>query len=144
MLDISVTNFTRRRIPKTDVIKCARQVLKTLGRKQAELSIVIVGARRMANLNTRYRHKAGTTDVLSFRLSEAQSKLLRGEIVLCYEEVVAGSRREQVKTSNYLKYLLIHGILHLVGYEHENVSAQVSARMEKRQQQLTRKFNVDF
>ena len=145
MLDISVTNLTRQRINKNDIINCARATLRLLHRKSAELSIVIVGARRMATLNARYRHRAGVTDILSFQLSAAVKKTtVSGEIVICYREVVAGARRRGVKISNYLKYLLIHGILHLVGYEHENVGPQVSARMWQRQQQLTRKLNVDF
>lgn len=145
MLDISVTNLTRQRINKRDIIRCARATLRALRRNSAELSIVIVGARRMATLNARYRHRAGITDILSFQLSEAVKKnTVSGEIVICYQEVVTGARRRGSKISNYLKYLLIHGILHLVGYEHENVSRNVSARMWQRQQKLTRKLNVDF
>ena len=75
----------------------------------------------MAELNEQYRHKSGTTNVLSFPFENppgAESNIL-GDIVVC-APVVEREAREQGKTlMSHWSHMVVHGILHLRGYDHE-------------------------
>lgn len=91
-------------------------------RKPAELSIRIVGTREGRTLNSRYRERDYATNVLSFPVElpgGVQSSLL-GDIVIC-ADVVAREAREQGKSvRDHYAHLTIHGVLHLLGFDHQN------------------------
>lgn len=96
----------------------------------SELSIRIVGAREGFALNRRYRGKDHATNVLSFatNLPRGVASSLLGDIVIC-APVVAREAREQGKPPrNHFAHLTVHGVLHLLGYEHQG--ARQAARME--------------
>ena len=92
---------------------------------RGELTVRIVTERESAELNGRYRGKAGPTNVLSFRAEspavEAPGELLPfGDVVIC-AEVVAREAREQGKPlAAHWAHMVVHGALHLQGYDHEN------------------------
>jgi probable rRNA maturation factor len=106
-----------------EVRKWARAALTANVR--GELTVRIVSERESAELNGRYRGKAGPTNVLSFRAEspavEAQDELLPfGDVVIC-AEVVAREAREQGKAlAAHWAHMVVHGALHLQGYDHEN------------------------
>lgn len=88
----------------------------------AELSIRIVGAREGRGLNRRYRGKDYATNVLSFpvELPRGVTSPLLGDLVIC-ASVVAREAREQHKLPrNHYAHLTVHGVLHLLGYDHMN------------------------
>ncbi len=143
MLEVSVTNLASGKIDDQGVIDFARQVLGKLEQKEFELSIVIVDPDRMEHLNTIYKHRSGTTDVLSFPLQGEKSGAKAGEVVINLDEAKKLSQPADKTGLSGLKYLLIHGILHLTGYDHEGVSQSQSVEMNEKQQQLTEEFNVD-
>lgn len=80
------------------------------------VSIGFASASQMRKLNHAWRGKDRVTDVLSFGLDEGS---LKGEIVLCYEQAVVQAREMDHSTRDELLFLLVHGILHLWGYDHE-------------------------
>jgi probable rRNA maturation factor len=89
----------------------------------AELSIAIVSAEEMAELNSRYRGVEGATDVLSFGCddpcpAESDEPITLGDVIIAPEvaEKQAGELGTTVESE--LNLLLVHGILHLLGYEH--------------------------
>ena len=87
----------------------------------AELLIRLVDRRESRQLNTRYRHKNNATNVLSFPadLPEEVGLALLGDIVIC-APVVAEEARDQHKTAEaHWAHLTIHGILHLLGHDHQ-------------------------
>jgi len=92
---------------------------------RGELTVRIVSERESAELNARYRGKAGPTNVLSFRAEppavDADDELLPyGDVVIC-AEVVAREAREQGKAlAAHWAHMVVHGALHLQGYDHEN------------------------
>ena len=106
-----------------EVRKWARAALTADVR--GELTVRIVSERESAELNARYRGKAGPTNVLSFRAEsppvEAHDELLPyGDVVIC-AEVVAREAREQGKApAAHWAHMVVHGALHLQGYDHEN------------------------
>jgi probable rRNA maturation factor len=99
-------------------------------REVAELSVRIVDAAQSAELNERYRQKAGPTNVLSFAF-EAPAGVelpLLGDLVIC-AEVVENEADEQHKTPmSHWAHMIVHGTLHLLGYDHQD--DQQAAAME--------------
>ncbi len=98
--------------------------------RPAELSLRIVGAREGRALNRRYRGKDYATNVLSFpvELPRGIDSPLLGDIVVC-APVVAREAREQHKPArDHFAHLAIHGVLHLLGFDHQDPRA--AARME--------------
>jgi probable rRNA maturation factor len=85
----------------------------------AELTIRLVGRREARELNRAFRGKDYATNVLTFIYSE--SKPLHGDIVLC-APVIAKESREQRKTVEaHFAHLVVHGVLHLQGYDHDDI-----------------------
>ncbi|MCB0378244.1 MAG: rRNA maturation RNase YbeY [Bdellovibrionales bacterium] len=98
----------------------------------SEITLVFVPRSEMQRLNRGYRGKNKVTDILSF--SGAEDGEL-GELVLCGEVIEQQSKEHGLWPEEELGYLLIHGVLHLLGYEHEG-SRQKAARMFKLQDRL--------
>jgi len=90
--------------------------LPTLGRR--ELVLVFVNSGEMKRLNNLYRQKNYATDVLSF---ESADEGCIGELVICLPVVRAQSKRTGLSASGELGYMIVHGVLHLLGYDHETV-----------------------
>lgn len=91
-----------------------------------EVSIAIVGDRKMKALNEKYRGKIGTTNVLSFPLSEGeQTKLPKsdtthlGDIVISYPVVINEAARDETMVDEKIEELVEHGLHHLLGIHHE-------------------------
>ncbi len=101
------------------------QVLEGLGcSPSSALSIAFVDSKEMADLNLKYRGREGPTNVLSFSQQEgaypaAQPHLL-GDVVICADRVQEDALKLGYTEDEMVLYLLIHGILHLEGYEHHN------------------------
>lgn len=97
-----------------------------LGGRDVEVSITLVDDRTMARLNRTYRGKEGTTDVLSFPLSEPDeptpegSPLLLGEVVISVPRALEQADRYGHSPQRELAYLAVHGCLHLLGYDHQD------------------------
>ena len=105
-----------------------------------ELTIRVVGEAESAELNERYRHKRGPTNVLAFPSEPlpaegAEDELLPlGDLVIC-APVVAREAAEQGKTLEaHWAHIVIHGALHLVGYDHETDAE--AGEMEGREREL--------
>lgn len=93
---------------------------------QVEVSIAIVGDRKMSALNKKYREKEGTTDVLSFSLTEnshpappADGVLRLGDIVVSYPQAVKNAGKKEVLVDEEISSLLLHGLNHLLGEHHD-------------------------
>jgi probable rRNA maturation factor len=84
----------------------------------AEIAIRLVDEMEGAELNQRYRRKAGPTNVLAFPYAVAADHDLRGDLVMC-APVVQREAREQGKVAEaHWAHMCVHGILHLCGYDH--------------------------
>ena len=107
--------ITDRQSVATDhdaLVELARQTLAAERAGAVELSVALVDEREMAELHERYLGEPGPTDVLSFTMDEEG---LLGDVVIC-PEVAAASGKQ---LDEEIKLLLVHGILHLLGYDHE-------------------------
>ena len=91
----------------------------TLDGKEGEVTIRVTGEAEMRSLNHRWRNIDSPTNVLSFPLHEPHGRLL-GDIVVC-APVLRREIVQQGKTANaHWAHMIIHGILHLMGYDHNN------------------------
>jgi probable rRNA maturation factor len=110
----------------------AAAFLAALGRAEAELSILLVTDRRIRALNRAWRGKDEATDVLSFPLSEpAGNGPLLGDVVISLDTAGRRARAEARPVSRELDRYLAHGLLHLLGYDHERAEdARVMAAKE--------------
>ena len=106
-----------------DIIKAT---LKKIKISKAKISIAIVGNKEIKNLNLKYRHKYEVTDVLSFRAVEAGDSFelepnYLGEIILNFSYIVRQAKDLNHSTQKEIEIMLRHGLLHLLGYTHEQM-----------------------
>jgi probable rRNA maturation factor len=94
-----------------------------LGRKQVELGVQMVTPERSRELNLKHRQKDKPTDVLSFPLEDvtlAKYDILPlGDIFICPDVAVAQAAEQGIPAKVEMARLVVHGILHLLGYDHE-------------------------
>ena len=96
-----------------DLVALAERTLAAEGAGPVELSVSLVDEPEMTELHERYLDEPGPTDVLSFSMDEEG---LLGDVVIC-PKVAAASGKE---LASEIRLLLVHGILHLLGYDHED------------------------
>jgi len=114
------------RYPTAALRKIAEALLRALKQSRAELSIALVGDREMRPLNAKYRRKNQTTDVLSFFVENqplSGAKIL-GDVVISVEQARRQAKERGKTLKSEMVTLLIHGILHLLGYDHEKSPRQ--------------------
>lgn len=93
--------------------------------KDVEVSVAIVGDRKMRSLNKKYRNLDKTTNILSFPLGEgkampSEQNILRlGDIVISYPQVIKEATEEEMMVDDKISDLVQHGLLHLLGLHHE-------------------------
>lgn len=98
----------------------------------AEISIALGDDALLADLNRTWRGKEGPTNVLSFACDEGAAMPgavpMLGDIVIAYETTAAEARGEGKSLAHHVSHLVVHGVLHLLGYDHE--VADEAAAME--------------
>ncbi len=123
--------------------KKAERILVLLKLSRVELSIALTDNPEIRELNARYRKKDEPTDVLSFPSEDplALGMGLLGDVVISIEQAEKQARRKKQKLEQELEMLLIHGLLHLLGYDHERSrqDARTMRAMEKKLRRDLRK-----
>jgi probable rRNA maturation factor len=104
----------------------------------AEVTLRIVGAREATSLNRRYRGRASATNVLSFRY--AGGARVQGDVVLCHPVVLREARAQGKTRAAHYAHLVVHGILHLRGFDHARRAD--AARMEAAERRILRRLGV--
>ena len=105
----------------------------------AELSILLVDDLEIAELNQQYLNRQGPTNVIAFPMLEGEfagiSPQLLGDVVISLDTVDREGKQAGTSMESRLDQLLIHGILHLLGYDHEN-DPDEARRMEQKSDEL--------
>ncbi len=139
---IEIRNLTTGQVDEDFLRKTASKVLEGEKKKGLEVSIAFIGQGRMRKLNKRYRGKNRVTDVLAFPAQKiGKEKFVTppkhteglGEVVICLREVKKNAKRFASTFEKELATCLIHGILHLLGYDHEK-DEKAAKEMEKKQE----------
>ena len=106
---------------------------------EGELSILIVDDSQIGSLNKKYLNREGTTNVIAFPMQEGQfsdvNPQLLGDIVISVETACKEGELSGISMEERLTQLLVHGILHLFGYDHEKIERE-ARRMEAKSEEL--------
>jgi probable rRNA maturation factor len=121
--------------------KAGRRILADLALPDAELSILLVNDVQIRELNRRYLHRDKPTNVLAFPMRKGQYSTLHphllGDLVISVETAQRQSRRFGLNPMQMIILLMVHGILHLIGYEHEGTE-KGAREMAIKQKELLR------
>lgn len=105
---------------------------------KAEVTVRYVANAEARRLNREFRGKDCATNVLSFPYDDAPRGTVAGDIVICAPVVAREARAQSKSLEAHHAHLLVHGLLHLRGYDHEREAD--ARRMERRERQLLAKF----
>jgi len=134
-VSISVQN-RQRRVPVSlsRLRGLGRRALVALGRSDREVHVSVVDDREIRRLHARYLGRRRATDVIAFNLEGPAPSPLLGEVVISAETAARQSRRVGVPVSLEIDLLLVHGILHLAGWD-DQTSAD-ARRMHEREREI--------
>lgn len=110
--------LNRKRLTQTIISLLSEQNIVS----PVEVSLAIVGDRKMKQLNKKYRNKEGTTNVLSFPLGEGETEtnvMRLGDIVISYPQVIREAAAQDLLVDDKINELVVHSMLHLLGIHHE-------------------------
>jgi probable rRNA maturation factor len=114
-------------------------ILNALDYPDAELSILIVDDQQIAQFNRDYLNRIGPTNVIAFPMREGRfteiTPNLLGDVVISAQSAHQEGQSAGLSMEDRFNQLLIHGILHLSGYDHENTKTE-ARRMEKKTEEL--------
>ena len=112
--------------------------------QDTEILIRIVDTQEISDLNQQYRHKTGPTNILSFpfEVPEGIDGLdLLGDLVVCAEVLEHEAKAQNKKLKDHWAHIIIHGILHLIGYDHINDADAIE--MEAKEIHLLQQLTID-
>ena len=125
----------RRKLNAKQWREFGEKALQAIGTPKREATIVFVSDDAIKKLNHRFRGKNYATDVLSFpseaEAFEVDNQAQLGEVVISVQRAAAQARRNGLSFSNEVQQLILHGLLHLCGYDHETDKGEMN-RLELR------------
>ena len=138
---IEILNRQRRRkINAKQWREFGEQALQAIGANKQEATIVFVGNAAIKKLNRQFRGKNFATDVLSFpsqaEAFEIENRSQLGEVVISAQRAAAQARRNGLSFENEVRQLILHGLLHLCGYDHETDNGKMTRLEVKLRKQL--------
>lgn len=133
-MEITILNKTRKKIKENNLKKFIKELLEELKLKK-NLSIMFCGDGYCKKINKEFLKRNGLTDVISFPLNE---KNYLGDVLINLKQVERQAKRMAIPVNEELRRILIHGILHLAGYDHEKDNGE----MEDLQEKLVLKFKL--
>ena len=131
-----VTLDTAAKLNARGVSRFLQQAQRAAG-VRGDVEVLVTGNRRMQELNRRFRAKNSPTDVLAFPAS-ANGRSAGGDIAISAVIAARNAKRLGHSLEEEVKVLLLHGMLHLAGYDHE----RDSGAMARREQRLRRKLRL--
>ncbi len=137
-MEILIQNTQTQHVLETSKLeKHLRIIMKTLGQENSELSVLLTDDPGIQELNREYRSVDQPTDVLSFPQDEeaenGQGQTLLGDVVISVETAERQAKDHYLSLEEELILLLIHGILHLMGLDHERSEEEARIMKEKTQ-----------
>lgn len=140
-MPISISN--RQSVVNVDVRRLRRslaRLLKWLNREEADVSLLLVDDGQIRVLNRTYFQRDRPTNVISFSMLEGEygdvNPQTLGDIVISVETALRDAVEGEIQLMDEIEFLTIHGLLHLLGYNHENTNPQKSMEMFDYEQQL--------
>jgi probable rRNA maturation factor len=136
--NVEVSGTAVPRFSRREIMTFTRKVLVTLNRigslpeEISDVSIAFVDDTAMTSLNRKYRRKNRTTDVLTFPADESYAdpdELGRplGDIVISLEQAKRQAAEQRHSLATEVRYLILHGVIHALGYDHETDEGEMNA-----------------
>jgi len=128
------------RLDTRRIRRSLKKVMKALNCEDGELSLLLVDNDQIREFNRTYLKRDRSTNVISFSMREGEfgavNPRLLGDIILSVETVARDAIAGGLDPLDEVEFLLIHGLLHLIGYEHENTTPEEARKMKIREQEL--------
>ena len=131
---IQDTIHKRKQISK----KQCEEWLSFVAKNQSKITLRIVNENESQKLNKQFRNKDAATNILSFLMLDNP---IEGDLVLCHPIIKREAKAQNKKILDHYAHLIIHGYLHLLGYDHQNNAD--AAKMEKKEIEILNKFNIN-
>jgi probable rRNA maturation factor len=143
-LDVDVSaDHTRLPIARDAVERAVRSTLRAEGVRSALISIAFVSNARIATLNRKHLGHRGATDVISFGLARgAVTDPLIGDIYIAPDVARANAKKHRAGIREELIRLIIHGTLHVAGYDHPEDESRVGSLLWAKQERLVRRLTA--
>ncbi|NQT68917.1 MAG: rRNA maturation RNase YbeY [Desulfobacteraceae bacterium] len=129
----------RYKIPLKKIQKKAQAVLSALDCPDGELSLLVVDDPQIAKLNKKYLNRHGPTNVIAFPMRQGEfanlTPQLLGDVVISVETAAREAKKSGISMQERFTQLLVHGVLHLFGYDHEE-NKQQARKMEEKSNEL--------
>jgi len=134
--------FPQKKIQEITIL-----ALQLISSKKGELAISFVSKERMRSLNKEFRNKDESTDILSFvnegdDFFSIEEEPILGDLVISFEDMLQNCEYFGVNTYNELTRLIVHGLLHLNGYDHD--SNEISEPMLQLQEDIVQKIEKEL
>ena len=130
-MEVTIVNHSGRPVPRAFVQDFVKRMERSAARaidprrfRDRELVIAFLGEKDARKLNLQYRKRDYATDVLSF---SSEDEGLLGELVICPAVISRQAKERGVPVREELGYMVLHGFLHLLGYDHEKSKKEASA-----------------
>jgi probable rRNA maturation factor len=140
-MSISIQNRQKQR--QVDVHRVRRgltRLLKELDREGSDISLLLVDDDQIREFNKTYLKRDCPTNVISFAMTEGAfgnvHPEILGDIILSVETAARDALTGHLDFMDEVEFLLIHGLLHLMGYNHENTGGDEAEKMKNRERQL--------
>jgi probable rRNA maturation factor len=141
--EIVIANRQRtRRLDRKSIKQLAAVVFNHLGVQQAELGLHFVSSKEMARVHERFMNVAGSTDVITFDHGSKPPTLIHGELFISVEDAIAQAREFKTTWQSEVARYVIHGILHLLGFD--DLASAAHTKMKREENRLVKKFEKQF
>ena len=142
MIEI-VNRQRRRRINARQWREFGERALRTIRKDKADATIVFVSDRGIRDLNRQFRDQNQATDVLSFPTKtepfEAENRKYLGDVVISVERATLQAKQNGLNLQREVEQLVLHGLLHLCGYDHETDDG----KMNRLELKLRKRLGID-
>jgi probable rRNA maturation factor len=138
---------TKIKIQRRKIRSTVLKLLKIMDSANKEISISFVDDNTIKQLNNHYLQRDHSTNVLSFSLQEGEygniNPHILGDIVISTETAQRDAAKDDLSLSEEIDFLIIHGLLHLLGFNHENTTKAQTTKMQIKERELFGILNSD-
>ncbi len=140
-MSISIQNRQDKlKVDQRRLRRSLKTLLAEMDQKDGEISLVLVDDAQIREINRTYLDRDRPTNVISFAMTEGEfghvNPDVLGDIVISTETASRDAQAGNIDFMDEMEFLLIHGLLHLLGYDHEEVGPEESRKMKDKEQEL--------
>jgi probable rRNA maturation factor len=141
IMTVSIKNH--QKVYKVNLTRLRRSIsrlMKELHCMKSEISILLLDDHQIQEINRTYLHRDRPTNVISFSMTEGECAAINpyilGDIIISVETALRDAGKGGIDCMDELEFLLIHGLLHLLGYDHENTTPAKVLEMKMKEGEL--------